>query len=335
MKPKISFILQAHNEGKIIAHCLQSLETVRAYFPAIEVVAGLDGCTDNTLEVVRSFPNVKIVEAKERIGKTETENRGLAAATGDLIWVIWADEMVVANKEQMEWLVKAFEDDPKLGGMVYPQVDRFNIEESIDQVKGLLMLGDAWVPRFIIEYKEKYYSKKGGSRLYVDRTKMEMPFMVDIFRRKAIQKVSSVDDDAEICMELLAKGYEILLGKEGECPYKTDSMSMRTESGKPSYEPQPRTFGQMVRQKARGQFGRFQLEPKYRLGLWYYPKMGLYSLTHLQEIKKRRLECTIGILLWFLVAFIALFPAAYYRLSKKQSRDIWLGSQTPRTVKTP
>ena len=169
----------------------------------------------------------------------------------------------------------------------------------------------------------------------MDRDRMEMPFMVDIFRKKAVDKVSSVDDDAEICEELLAKGYEILLGREGEYPYKTDSMSMRTASGKPSYVPQPRTFLQMVKQKARGQFGRFQLEPKYRLGLSYYPKMGWYALTHLHEIKKRRLECVAGILLWFLVAFVAIFPAAYYRLCNKQSAEIWGGSQTPRTTAHP
>ncbi len=116
MNPKLSFIIQAHNEEKVIANCLRSLEAIRAYFPAMEVVMGLDGCTDRTMEIAQGFPKVRIVAAKERIGKTETENRGLAAATGDLIWVIWADEMVVANQAQMEWLAKQFEDDPKLGG---------------------------------------------------------------------------------------------------------------------------------------------------------------------------------------------------------------------------
>ena len=63
---KASFLLPAHNEEKIIQHALDSLQAIAS--PTIEVLVGLDGCTDGTKGVVERYDFVRYVEMDERVG---------------------------------------------------------------------------------------------------------------------------------------------------------------------------------------------------------------------------------------------------------------------------
>jgi glycosyltransferase involved in cell wall biosynthesis len=57
-----SVAIPAHNEAKVIGHCLDALLTGLA--PGeLEVVVACNGCTDNTAEIVRSsWPEVRVIE---------------------------------------------------------------------------------------------------------------------------------------------------------------------------------------------------------------------------------------------------------------------------------
>ncbi len=50
---KISFLIPAHNEEKIIGKTLDNLFNLP--YNNYEVIIGLDGCTDNTEQIVRKF----------------------------------------------------------------------------------------------------------------------------------------------------------------------------------------------------------------------------------------------------------------------------------------
>ena len=50
---KLSFLIPAHNEEKIISKTLNNL--INLPYENYEVLVGLDGCTDRTEEIVKRF----------------------------------------------------------------------------------------------------------------------------------------------------------------------------------------------------------------------------------------------------------------------------------------
>ena len=71
-KHKLSFLISAHNEEKLISHALERLVKVQQDYPNMEVLIGMDGCTDNTPKIVAKFAKehkfFKVFELNERKG---------------------------------------------------------------------------------------------------------------------------------------------------------------------------------------------------------------------------------------------------------------------------
>src|SRR3989338_6041575 len=122
---KISFLIAAHNEERIIGKALENLSSLP--FNSYEVILGLDGCTDNTLRIVKEFkkkyPKIfKYYELNERKGKPAVINKIIPHAKGELIIIHDADWIFrVKSKEDLEEYVSWFKDQ-ELGGVVesYP-----------------------------------------------------------------------------------------------------------------------------------------------------------------------------------------------------------------------
>ena len=73
--PHISIIIPAHNEEKVIRQKLETLLQTNFEFDHIQLLIGADNCQDETCDIIRSyeskFPDMKLIEFKERQGKTE------------------------------------------------------------------------------------------------------------------------------------------------------------------------------------------------------------------------------------------------------------------------
>ena len=52
---KISFLMAAHNEEKLISDAINRLIEVQKDYPSVELLIGLDGCTDGTRDIVREY----------------------------------------------------------------------------------------------------------------------------------------------------------------------------------------------------------------------------------------------------------------------------------------
>ena len=103
--PKISVIIPAYNEEKVI---LQSIEALlETKYPKKEIIFVDDGSTDKTLEIALQFKNKIKVLHKENGGKASALNYGMVYATGEIIVIVDADTII--GRQSLKEIVKGFE----------------------------------------------------------------------------------------------------------------------------------------------------------------------------------------------------------------------------------
>lgn len=87
--PKISIVTPSFNQGEFIK---QTIDSVLAQdYPNFEHIVVDGGSTDNTLEILRSYPHLKWTSAPDR-GQTHALNLGFARATGDIVAWLNSDD---------------------------------------------------------------------------------------------------------------------------------------------------------------------------------------------------------------------------------------------------
>lgn len=112
MRPKISFIIPAHNEENYIGNCLDFIlkEISRENYPA-EIIVVDNNSSDKTKEIASRYPNVKIV-SEPIMGITRARQRGFLESHGKLICNIDADIKIPPG--WLKTVLKEFKKDPKL-----------------------------------------------------------------------------------------------------------------------------------------------------------------------------------------------------------------------------
>lgn len=85
-KYSVSVIIPVYNQEKLIKRCIESIPS------GVEIIVVDDFSTDNTVQVVKQYKNVKLICNKENKGAGYTYNRGIDNATGDYIVRIDSDD---------------------------------------------------------------------------------------------------------------------------------------------------------------------------------------------------------------------------------------------------
>ncbi len=117
--PKVSVVIPTKNAGLVFRKVLQALKA-QEYEGDIELIAIDSGSTDGTLEVASEFGATVIVVPPAEFDHGLTRNRGIEAASGDII-VMMSQDAVPGNPYLARNFVSAF-DDPKIAGAYARQV---------------------------------------------------------------------------------------------------------------------------------------------------------------------------------------------------------------------
>jgi cellulose synthase/poly-beta-1,6-N-acetylglucosamine synthase-like glycosyltransferase len=112
--PFITVLIPVHNESAIIAAKLEN--TLALEYPGeMEIIVVSDGSSDSTTEIVREFEQagaVKLIELTERRGKGNALNKGVEAASGEII--VFSDASIMLDSKAAWNIVKPFS-DPNIG----------------------------------------------------------------------------------------------------------------------------------------------------------------------------------------------------------------------------
>lgn len=94
----VSIIIPVYNAERYLEQNIESV--LRQTYDNIEVIYVCDGCTDNSLDILRRLANdrrIRIINRKENLGAAASRNEGAKEAKGE--WLIFwdADDVVIDN----------------------------------------------------------------------------------------------------------------------------------------------------------------------------------------------------------------------------------------------
>ena len=103
--PKISIVIPAYNEEKVIANTIEGL--LETKYPNKEIIFVDDGSKDATLSIASRYKDQIRVLHKENGGKATALNYGMVYAKGDIVVIVDADTIIGRNS--LKEIVKGFE----------------------------------------------------------------------------------------------------------------------------------------------------------------------------------------------------------------------------------
>lgn len=124
---KLSFVIPAYNEEKLLPGCLASVQRELARTPCeAEIVVVNNASTDRTKKIALSFAGVRVVDEPKK-GLVQARQTGFNATTGEVVANIDADTQLTSG-----WIATAlreFDQNPKLvalsGPFIYHDLSAF------------------------------------------------------------------------------------------------------------------------------------------------------------------------------------------------------------------
>ena len=188
--PKVSVIVALHNAETTLEDCLASL--TKLDYPNYEVIVVNDGSTDRSQAIIERYPFRSITNGKQA-GVSDARNRGLRAATGEI--VAYIDSDAYADPHWLRYLAATF------------------LESDFVGVGGpnLVPQADSWIAKCV------YRSPGGPCQVMLDDKSAEhIPGCNMAFWKWALDEVGGFDpiftaagDDVDICWRLLGRNYRL------------------------------------------------------------------------------------------------------------------------------
>jgi len=198
--PKVSFIVAAYNEEKVIYKKLENTLSLNYPSDLIEIIVVSDGSDDNTMKIVEEFANGVInMHEPERRGKSAAINRAVERATGDVI--ILSDANNDFNTDSILSLVSFFSDE-SVGAVTGSK----HIYSSLDRESSA---GDGlyWKYESAIKYAESVLGSITAAEGEILAVRKELFTPIN-------EKL--INDDAAITFSIIKAGYRVLYDKNAK-----------------------------------------------------------------------------------------------------------------------
>jgi cellulose synthase/poly-beta-1,6-N-acetylglucosamine synthase-like glycosyltransferase len=197
MLPKLTVIIPAKNEEKVIGNCLKSILDSDYPKSSLQVIVAVDGCSDRTVDICNKFkPAVDVIETEENSCKAEAINRVLKYAKGEIIGIYDSD--CIVERDCLRMAAKAFE-DKKIAG-VSGAIKSYNKNKNI--ITRALSLETSFV--FFTEY---FLNRFGANAHFLGKN--------IYMRKKALEKLKgfntySFTEDLELSLRFKRHNYKVI-----------------------------------------------------------------------------------------------------------------------------
>lgn len=113
MKCDVSVIIPNYNGENFIANCLDSL-MVQSFsaFGKLEIIVVDDCSTDNSVEIIKTYQNVRLLENPVNSGFDKSVNQGILASSGKYCLLLNND--VVVDRDFVKYLYLHIDDNPQV-----------------------------------------------------------------------------------------------------------------------------------------------------------------------------------------------------------------------------
>ena len=162
---RVSIVIPAYNSAQFLGKTI--LSVMKQAYHDYEIVIVDDGSTDNTREIVKSFPGVCTYLYQRNAGPSVARNRGIENSTGELIAFLDADDAWLPGKLYAQ--VAMMEQNPEVGLV---ETGSFLCDEHLYPVRYLppARLRGQVFEEMLIESKVPNTSTVLVRRIYVEQT---------------------------------------------------------------------------------------------------------------------------------------------------------------------
>jgi GT2 family glycosyltransferase len=188
--PRVSVVVATYNGARTLRACLSSLS--RLNYPGYEVILVDDGSTDQTPEIARDFPAVRVVR-QEHLGLSAARNTGIRAAQGEIVALTDAD-----CRPDRDWLYYLVGDLFRGG---FGGIGGHNFLPPDDSAVAAAVMASPGGPAHV---------------MLTDREAEHVPGCNMAFPKRALEEVGGFDpifhaagDDVDLCWRLQQRGYKL------------------------------------------------------------------------------------------------------------------------------
>ncbi|MFA5210910.1 MAG: glycosyltransferase family 2 protein [Patescibacteria group bacterium] len=109
---KISIITVTWNNEKTIKKQIESVKKGAGDLEFEEIIID-NNSTDNTVEIIKKYPEIKLIQNKENLGFAAANNQGYKIASGEFILFLNPDNELEENS--LKKIIQKMESDPAIG----------------------------------------------------------------------------------------------------------------------------------------------------------------------------------------------------------------------------
>lgn len=199
--PKVSFIIAAYNEEKVIEQKIQNTLSIDYPKNKFQIIIVSDGSDDSTPDLVRNYASHGVLGLHEsaRNGKSAALNRGVECCDGEIL--VFSDANNDFNADAVKMLVKHFSDS-NIGAVTGAK----HIYENNDRQSAS---GDGMYWKYESAIKQAESSL--GSITSADGEILAL-------RKSLFSPIdqNKINDDAAITFDILKAGYRIIYEKQAK-----------------------------------------------------------------------------------------------------------------------
>jgi cellulose synthase/poly-beta-1,6-N-acetylglucosamine synthase-like glycosyltransferase len=196
--PTCTLLIAAYNEENFISEKIRNTLSLEYPVGKLELIFITDGSTDRTPDILKGYPQIKLLHQQERKGKVAAMHRAVAQVNTEII--IFTDANTLLNKDALIKISRHYA-DAKVGAVAGEK--RVHYDEKADA--GTAGEGFYWKYESLLKkWDSELYSTIGAAgELFSVRRNLYIPVSSD-----------TILDDFMISMLIAARGYRIVYEPE-------------------------------------------------------------------------------------------------------------------------